>query len=591
MLDLLAHPLRISPAHRRPDSAFVCFSGLKYRGSCLQTVPRSKISPAAIQPPNHLTQALIATEPRGARSPNSKMMPTHYGPPQGNYMPVFMGNVYAPQQQQQQHHTEVTPLSSADVELHIRQQPKEALVTVDGKEKARKPVDPPPIIQLKVKSQADPQGHYMQSPYLIMIADLWHPEENEANRDKALSGTICSSLHRLKDVDNKDGAFFVFGDISIKQQGEHRLRFSLFDIHKPGDVYEFVTSIVSEKFRVVSQKDFHGMDESTYLSRAFSDQGVRLRLRKEPRHVMGGRKRSPPGQTYEQPQYQPPTPTNPTTLAYQPANTVYHGGYSGHGDGSPVKRQRVEDDSSPRYSASHINSSPSAQLVSRQGNYPVQSPGGINIPMSGNWAYGGNYAYGRGMPMHNTSAAGELSGMAPPLSSSSMPLRPPYSTAQNSGVGLPPVTARANSMYASLEGFGEDTLSLGSSHHERPLDSLTGGSSHIDYSGHTTESMRGMPVQSPVQNYASSLQSGNLMAPFEGTGSRASSIHPGTSWPSHVPASRYEERCDRARSQYHLSTLQPPIGASDGHHSSSHHNTSYDDQFKQDGYHFKTEGH
>ncbi|KAL0256455.1 hypothetical protein SLS55_008850 [Diplodia seriata] len=206
-------------------------------------------------------------------------------------MPLYIGGpVYA--QQPQQHQPDVRPLSryggdtsrsspshdarlpaddvqlSADVDLVIRQQPKEALVTVDGKEKAnataRKPVDPPPIIQLKVKANADPQGHYMQSPYLIMIADLWHPEENEANPEKALSGTICSSLHRLKDVDNKgkyvpmigttvaarkvrafqtvmnfvltlvisDGAFFVFGDISIKQQGEHRLRFSLFDIHK-----------------------------------------------------------------------------------------------------------------------------------------------------------------------------------------------------------------------------------------------------------------------------------------------------------------------------------------------------------------------
>ncbi|KAF4542148.1 Spore development regulator vosA [Lasiodiplodia theobromae] len=215
------------------------------------------------------------------------MMPTHFGPPSGSYMPMYMGGPVYAQQPQHQHQTDVRPLSSADVELVIRQQPKEALVTVDGKEKARKPVDPPPIIQLRVKPNADPQGHYMQSPYLIMIADLWHPEEDEANPDKALSGTICSSLHRLKDVDNKDGAFFVFGDISIKQQGEHRLRFSLFDIHKPGNVYEFVTSIISDRFKVVSAKDFHGMDESTYLSRAFSDQGVRLRLRKEPRHVMG----------------------------------------------------------------------------------------------------------------------------------------------------------------------------------------------------------------------------------------------------------------------------------------------------------------
>ncbi|KAF9635416.1 Velvet factor [Lasiodiplodia theobromae] len=140
---------------------------------------------------------------------------------------MYMGGPVYAQQPQHQHQTDVRPLSryggdtsrsspshdarlpadnvqlSADVELVIRQQPKEALVTVDGKEKARKPVDPPPIIQLRVKPNADPQGHYMQSPYLIMIADLWHPDEDEANPDKALSGTICSSLHRLKDVDNK----------------------------------------------------------------------------------------------------------------------------------------------------------------------------------------------------------------------------------------------------------------------------------------------------------------------------------------------------------------------------------------------------
>jgi hypothetical protein len=36
---------------------------------------------------------------------------------------------------------------------------------------------------------------------------------------------------------------------------------------------------------VVAAKDFHGMEESSYLSRAFSDQGVRLRLRKEPRSI------------------------------------------------------------------------------------------------------------------------------------------------------------------------------------------------------------------------------------------------------------------------------------------------------------------
>jgi hypothetical protein len=57
------------------------------------------------------------------------------------------------------------------VSLWIRQDPEEALVCAEGKEKSkqaslgppakltvavRKPVDPPPIIQLKIKPDADP---------------------------------------------------------------------------------------------------------------------------------------------------------------------------------------------------------------------------------------------------------------------------------------------------------------------------------------------------------------------------------------------------------------------------------------------------
>ncbi|KAK3077279.1 hypothetical protein LTS18_010746, partial [Coniosporium uncinatum] len=42
----------------------------------------------------------------------------------------------------------------------------------------------------------------------------------------------------------------------------------------------------------VAQKDFKGLEESTYLSRAFADQGVRLKLRKEPRAFGNSLKRS-----------------------------------------------------------------------------------------------------------------------------------------------------------------------------------------------------------------------------------------------------------------------------------------------------------
>ncbi|GAA5812341.1 hypothetical protein MFLAVUS_005792 [Mucor flavus] len=42
-------------------------------------------------------------------------------------------------------------------------------------------------------------------------------------------------------------------------------------------------SIVSNIFQVYSPKSFPGMSESTFLTRSFSDQGVRIRIRKEPR--------------------------------------------------------------------------------------------------------------------------------------------------------------------------------------------------------------------------------------------------------------------------------------------------------------------
>ncbi|KAF1833756.1 hypothetical protein BDW02DRAFT_461427, partial [Decorospora gaudefroyi] len=170
--------------------------------------------------------------------------------------------------------------------LVIRQQPREALVTVKGKEKFRKPVDPPPILQLKVLQESDPHQQFLQNPYLFVSVSLWKHDKDEpieSTPNDSLAGTLVSSLHRLKDVDNKDGGFFVFGDISIKVQGPYRLHFSLYEFQSEWDQIQHLCSKTSEKFNVVLPKDFKGLEESTYLSRAFSDQGVRLRLRKEAR--------------------------------------------------------------------------------------------------------------------------------------------------------------------------------------------------------------------------------------------------------------------------------------------------------------------
>ncbi|KAK4542966.1 hypothetical protein LTR36_005964 [Oleoguttula mirabilis] len=228
-------------------------------------------------------------------------------------------------------------LGSHNVHLVLRQQPELGLVTLDNKEKGRKPIDPPPIIQMHVVVGAgmdqDTSDQWLVSPYLFTAATLLEGEEGENMvPGKHIIGQTSSSLHRLKDVTNKDGGFFVFGDLSIKRLGRHRIRFSLFNADQNGSTY--ITSIDSMPFSVVPSKEFRGLSESSHLSRTFSDQGVRLRLRKETRQL--GSKR----------QWESPEDTTPPEA---PA-AAYSGSSAQYAHGTPnYKRQRSDYDQSTPY--------------------------------------------------------------------------------------------------------------------------------------------------------------------------------------------------------------------------------------------------
>ncbi|KAM0113411.1 hypothetical protein ACP6JB_000801 [Aspergillus fumigatus] len=219
--------------------------------------------------------------------------------------------------------------TSSDFELIIRQQPNRARVA-GGKEKERKPVDPPPIVQLR-------------SPYYFMCCSLYDANEDQpvpVPPATALAGTLVSSLHRLKDVDNNDGGFFVFGDLSVKIEGEFRLKFTLFEMRK--DVVTYLKSIISDRFTVSPPKTFPGMQESTFLSRSFADQGVKLRIRKEPRTL--SLKRPPRPEEYPQ----QPLPRSPDRSSMQMSGNAFTGYPAAGRDyayyGTPVKRQRTSVD-------------------------------------------------------------------------------------------------------------------------------------------------------------------------------------------------------------------------------------------------------
>ncbi|KAJ5655953.1 Velvet factor [Penicillium longicatenatum] len=234
---------------------------------------------------------------------------------------------------------------SSDFDLTIRQQPDRARVA-GGKEKERKPIDPPPIVQLRVREEGSYLAqHYLQSPYYFMCCSLYDASDDRpvpVAPSTALAGTLVSSLHRLKDVDNSDGGFFVFGDLSVKIEGEFRLKFTLFEMRR--DQVTYLKTIISERFTVSPPKSFPGMMESTFLSRSFADQGVKLRIRKEPRTMIQRRKRPRPD---DFPQALPPRSPDRQAVQIPPA-----AGFAGYPAtsreyayyGAPVKRTRTSID-------------------------------------------------------------------------------------------------------------------------------------------------------------------------------------------------------------------------------------------------------
>ncbi|KAI1324361.1 hypothetical protein F5Y16DRAFT_308313 [Xylariaceae sp. FL0255] len=213
-----------------------------------------------------------------------------------HYMPMMSSTIPSlPNTQTHLHQNshEPSPKSLEKYTLSFMQQPQHAKAA-NGKDKDRRPVDPPPILKLEVAPDQDPDGVYKQSPYLIVVAYLEYSPGQEQGQESMppanlMSGTMVSSLHRLKDPGDQEGAFFVFGDLTIRREGTYCLRFDLlqmeFGMSSDPDSLVTVTSVTSNPFRVYSQKTFpkQHKNESTFLTRSFSDQGVRLRVRKDSR--------------------------------------------------------------------------------------------------------------------------------------------------------------------------------------------------------------------------------------------------------------------------------------------------------------------
>ncbi|KAJ2616617.1 hypothetical protein H4S08_000699 [Coemansia sp. RSA 1365] len=137
-------------------------------------------------------------------------------------------------------------------------------------------------------------GQNAASSASIMSFSAYFGPKVAQTDEENLSGCVVRNLigsgvaagAKLNDLDGSLGIFFVFPDLSIRKDGEYRLRFSYFNLQaETGELITTSTHIqaytFSEPFRVYSAKQFPGMIESTALSKHFAKQGVKIPVRKE----------------------------------------------------------------------------------------------------------------------------------------------------------------------------------------------------------------------------------------------------------------------------------------------------------------------
>ncbi|KAJ2184817.1 hypothetical protein EV181_004179, partial [Coemansia sp. RSA 532] len=248
----------------------------------------------------------------------------------------------------------------------------------------RRPVDPPPIIQLHVSDPTTSNNRvYLHNPYYFMYATLMDERgERELNtlsdkKARTMTGSVVASLAHLKDIDGNDGAFFVFPDLSVRCEGVYRLKFSLFEI--VGNQVFFCKSITSTMFTVYSAKKFPGMEESTRLTKLFAEQGLKIRVRKEQKTGRPKGARSRPIATALHSESGPPAPLSHISTWGDPrphsSGSMTYPGMAGHPD-HPQQQQQQPPPPAP-YSAAPPNPWGSQHMQPTRGasgHAPSQSP-------------------------------------------------------------------------------------------------------------------------------------------------------------------------------------------------------------------------
>lgn len=193
--------------------------------------------------------------------------------------------------------------------MNVIQQPERARACGSGAKSSadRRPVDPPPIVDLRIyeghNAETDITFSYNANFFLFATLENARPIAQGRAPPAAsqafpvLTGTPVSGMAYL-DRPSPAG-YFIFPDLSVRHEGKYRLGFSLYEELKEAKDLDTETpqnaeiqksahvshrlEVKSVPFTVFSAKKFPGLSESTSLSKLVAEQGCRVRIRRDVR--------------------------------------------------------------------------------------------------------------------------------------------------------------------------------------------------------------------------------------------------------------------------------------------------------------------
>jgi hypothetical protein len=203
--------------------------------------------------------------------------------------------------------------------LKVIQQPERARACGSGPKSSadRRPVDPPPVVELRIyegdtwERAQSKDITFIYNANFFLYATLEHArvmahgrvQTPAANSPPVLTGMPVSGMAYLDRP--QEAGYFLFPDLSVRHEGRYKLTFNLYEETKEeddkdpitgdnraaaqdvnpatGGSFDFRMEVKSQDFVVYSAKKFPGLTESTALSRTVAEQGCRVRIRRDVR--------------------------------------------------------------------------------------------------------------------------------------------------------------------------------------------------------------------------------------------------------------------------------------------------------------------